>query len=86
MDLIALLSMLLSPFSWISGRGCRRRCRTARSTSRGTDLKAAISNSCPVVAYRLLTINRSPATLTKAGSHYDQAVIEPAIGADAPVT
>jgi magnesium chelatase family protein len=47
--------------------------------------KAAISNSGQQWPIALLTINRSPATLAKAGSHYDLAVGQAVLVRAAPI-
>jgi magnesium chelatase family protein len=43
--------------------------------------KAAVSNSCQEWPISLLTINLSPATLPKAGSHYDAAIVAAVLAA-----
>ena len=65
--------------------GCRvpswSDCRTRRSIKPRDRCKAAVSNSGQEWPISLLTINLSPATLPKAGSHYDLAIVAAVLAA-----
>jgi magnesium chelatase family protein len=66
-------------------RGCRGPCwwgfPTRRCIQARDRCKAAVSNSGQEWPISLLTINLSPATLPKAGSHYDLAIVAAVLAA-----